>query len=284
MAILSPLKADCIIFDVDGVLMDTGKSFPEVIRESIPRVWEHILGRDRDSSPFTVRHFEVSKRYPFLNDDYDICWAILSVAASKGKDSLDQSFPTPWEWEEHLKAAEASDLPFLSWVKEAFGDLLPYDQTRKICEELYFGEEKTMELLKRKPAFEGDPGFWRQEKPLFARHWKKIPLPVGIYTGRSRRELSLALAALGWEDLPSDRSVCSDDGIKKPSPGGLETICHRLGTSWPLYFGDTASDRAALRALGRGDFIAIGNILKDSEFRFSKVDDAIRALGLFLSA
>ncbi|SMG30746.1 HAD family hydrolase [Dethiosulfovibrio salsuginis] len=284
MAILSPLKADCIIFDVDGVLMDTAKSFPEVIRESIPRVWEHILGRNNDSSPFTVRHFEVSKRFSFLNDDYDICWGILSLAAAKGKNGLDESFPTPWEWEEKLKEAEDSGQTFTAWVKESIGDILPYEQTRKICEELYFGEEKTLEILRRKPVFEGDPGLWRNERPLLNRNWRKIPLPVGIYTGRSRKELSLALLALGWEDLPGDRAVCSDDGIKKPSPEGLETVCHRLGKSWPLFFGDTASDRAALKAFGRGDFIAIGNILKDSEFRFSKVEDAIRALGLSLSA
>lgn len=283
MAILSPLKADCIIFDVDGVLMDTDQSFPEVIRGAIPRIWEHILDRKNDSSPFTVRHFETSKRFPFLNDDYDICWAILSVAAAKGKESLDESFPTPWEWEETLNKVDLSEQSLVMWMKETFGDVLSYEHTRKICEELYFGDEKTKEILKRKPVFEGDLGLWRQEKPLLKRHWKKIPLPVGIYTGRSRKELSLALEALGWEDLPADRIVCSDDGIKKPSPEGLEIVCHRLGTSWPLFFGDTASDRTALKSFRRGDFVAIGSILKDSEFRFSKVEDAIRALGLSLS-
>lgn len=284
MAILSPLKADCIVFDVDGVLMDTSQSFPEVIRNSVPRVWEHLLGRKSDASPFTIRHFETSKMFPFLNDDYDICWGILSVAAAKGKEGLDESFPTPWEWEETLRRVDLSEQSFVGWMKESFGDMLPYEQTRMICEELYFGDDKTKEVLKRKPLFEGDQGFWRNEKPLFKRHWKKIPLPIGIYTGRSRKELSLALEALGWDDMPSDRAVCSDDGIKKPSPEGLDIICHRLGTSWPLFFGDTSSDRAALKALGRGDFVAIGTILKDSEFRFSKLEDAIRALGLYLSA
>ncbi len=280
MAILSPLKADCIVFDVDGVLMDTGESFPNVIRTAVPRIWESLLGRKSDSSPFTVRHFETSKRFPSLNDDYDICWGLLSLAASKGRESLEDSFPSPWEWEEAMADATESGIPLIQWVKETLGDSVPYQEVRSICEEIYFGDEKTRKVLGREPRFQGDPGFWTKERPLISRHWRKIPLPVGIYTGRTRKELSLALDALEWSDLPPERAVCSDDGIKKPSPEGFSILCRRLETSWPLFFGDSASDRIALRNFGKGDFIAVGGILKDVEFRFPRVEDAIRALGL----
>ncbi|MEA3283815.1 MAG: HAD family hydrolase [Synergistota bacterium] len=280
MSILSPLKADCIIFDVDGVLMNTDKSFPKVIKTAIPRIWEGLLGRKIDVNPFSQRHFETSKQFSLLNDDYDICWGLVSLAASKGKESLEESFPSPWEWEETMKKIESSGLTLVAWMEENLDSTAPYDETRRCCEELYFGSDKTRELLGREPKNQDDYGFWLEETPMMKRHWKKIPLPVGIYTGRSRKELSLALEAMGWKDLPRDMAICSDDGIKKPSPEGLDLLCRRLDKSWPLFFGDTASDRASLRALGRGDFMAIGNMLKDVEFRFSNVEDAIRALGL----
>lgn len=280
MGVLSPLKADCIVFDVDGVLMETAESFPNVIREAIPRVWKSILGKNSDSSPFTVRHFETSKRFPALNDDYDICWGLLSLAASRGKDSLEESFPTPWEWEEAMADAAESGMPLIPWVQNAWGDAVPYQEVRSVCDEIYFGDEKTRELLNREPLFQGNPGLWTREKPLLSKHWSKISLPVGIYTGRNRHELSLALDSLGWSDLPPERTVCSDDGIKKPSPQGFSVLCRAMDTSWPLFFGDSAGDSIALKNFGQGSFIAIGVILKDAEFRFRRVEDAMRALGL----
>lgn len=280
MAVLSPLKADCVIFDIDGVLMDSSESYPNVLREAIPRIWESVLGRKSGQSPFTIRHFETSKRFQALNDDYDICYGLLSLAASKKNDVLEDSFPTPWEWGEAMADQEESGTPFVQWVQETWGDSVPYQEVREICEEIYFGDEKTRELLNREPHFKGNSGLWTRERPLLQRHWSKISLPTGIYTGRTRQELSLALEALDWADLPAERSVCSDDGIKKPSAAGFSVLCRTMETSWPLFFGDSASDSTALKNFGSGDFIAIGAILKDSEFRFRSVEDAMRALGL----
>lgn len=278
MSILSPLKADCVVFDVDGVIMDTSKSFPNVISKAIPWIWEHFLSGSQESSPFTIRHFETAKQFPSLNDDYDLCWALTTLAASKGNESLAASFPSPWEWEEKL--SEVGDLPIIPWFQENVSDLVPYSETRQVCEEIYFGQDKIRELMHREPIHVEALGLWKQEVPLLSKSWKSLSFPVGIYTGRSRSELGLALEALGWEDFPPELAICSDDGIKKPSPEGLEQICRRLGTCWPIFFGDTASDRTSLMAFGRGDFVAIGNTLKNVEFRFKNIEDAIRALGL----
>ncbi len=280
MSILSPLQADCIIFDVDGVLIDTRDSFPNVIKTAIHRIWTSVLGRQAEESPFSIRHFETAKQYPSFNDDYDICWALTTMAASRKDEDLDRCFPSPWQWEESILAMEASDLDMVPWFTKNFGDGVPYDETRSICQEIYFGSDKTQDLLGRTPINQDEPGLWLRESSLLKKHWNSFSLPVGIYTGRSREELALALEILQWEDLPQEQTICWDDGIRKPSPQGLQELCLHMETTWPLFFGDTASDRKSLLALGKGDFVAIGRLIKNTEFRFPNIQDALRALGL----
>ena len=41
-------KADALIFDIDGVLLDVTKSFPEVIRLCIVNGWEKFCGGAAD--------------------------------------------------------------------------------------------------------------------------------------------------------------------------------------------------------------------------------------------
>jgi phosphoglycolate phosphatase-like HAD superfamily hydrolase len=274
-------EGDLLVFDVDGVLIDTRFSYPSVIRAAIQWGWRRMLGRDTDCTGFSMRHFRISKRHPGFNDDYDIAWALLAVAAASsrlsGDERLSRAMPSPEEWGSLLETFPAAGI--VEHTIARFGDPVGRDRFRRLCEEMYLGEhfDSAERLTKAKR------GLWHAEKPLLGCHWKDLVLPVAIYTGRFLPELGLALARLGWEDFPKDRVVTPETGISKPSGEGFARLCRATGTHTPIYFGDTESDRESLRRFGRGTFVAVGGLLPEELFRYDGVAEALQDLG-FLAA
>ncbi len=268
---------DSFIFDVDGVLINVRRSYPEVIREGIRLGWHHLLGRkDVLSSPFCDEHLRVTKRHPGFNDDYDIAWAFLAAAASSGKTSLDEAFPSPKDWERTLNSCPR-DKDIAPWVIASFGNGPSREETRRLCEELYFGSDYER-IRKASPRYARGAGLWRSETPELSLHWSSLPLPCGIYTGRPRDELALALEKLGWQDFPSHLCITPEDGILKPSPEGLRLLAERMKSLFPLYFGDAQSDLEAQLRFGRGLFVAIGDVLTDHSPRRNSLREALNEL------
>lgn len=273
------IEYDCLIFDVDNVLIETSLSFPWVIRTAIQFSWRELFMGQVDGIVFTWDHFRTMKQYPYFNDDYDIAWILLEIAASNNIDrSLVKSFPSVENLQVILKNYNGEDLE--SWMEKNFGIHFSRNRVRKICAELYYGQTVFEKITGKEPFFVKCPGFWRREKALLKRHWKDLGLPVGIYTGRFHEEYILALDLLNWQDLPLDSAITADSGILKPSSEGLSLICSRIGSSKPLYFGDAESDRQSLINLGYGNFIAIGNVIRESELRFQNLEEAFRELGI----
>lgn len=254
-------KPDALIFDVDGVLLDVSRSFPQVIRVAIVKWWEKYFGT-ADCQGYTSAHEWVVKRHGAFNDDYDIAWTLLSMSAYKGGWTLSSSFPTPDELEEELGDFQGT---VEDWVTLSYGNIVPRNELREFCSSLYHGTKTT-------------PGLYQLEKPMISKKWNELPLPVAVYSGRNAPEWELAKSSLGWCDFPDDLIIHMDSGITKPSPKGLEILCDRLGAASPYFFGDTAADAKALSAFGRGKFVAIGELLPESELIFKSADDALAAL------
>ena len=253
---------DALIFDVDGVLLNVERSFPEVIRLGIQTGWETICGGKTDCAGYTADHEKIFKRHGSFNDDYDIAWTMLSIAASSGRNGLSEALPAPDRLNEELRTFSGN---VISWISERYADPVPRDAVRKMCTELYFGTEKS-------------PGLYRLETPMLRSHWEELGIPVGVYTGRNLAEWDLAKITLGWQDFPDDRIIHSDTGIYKPSPEGLELLSKRLGCSAPVFFGDTGSDMKAQAAFGRGYFVAIGNLLPEADYIYDDTESAVREI------
>lgn len=253
-------SVDMLIFDIDGVLIDTGKSFPEVIRRGIIKGFEVFTNGESDFDCPIDEHYVLLKRHGHFNDDYEISWFLTSVAAASGCKKLSEAFPSIESLRDILSSFRE---PLREWVQDNIYSEIPYDQFRNICFDLYTGKNK-------------NPGLFRLEVPQTAINWKHFGVPIGIYTGRDNKELTLALKTLGWEDFPREFAITSSSGITKPNPKGIEILCKLSGSKTPCFFGDTASDLMAHNAFGSGMFVAIGDILNDADNRFDSLTEALQ--------
>jgi phosphoglycolate phosphatase-like HAD superfamily hydrolase len=274
---------DMLIFDVDGVLIDTCESFRLATAETVRWCWEHLLGGSADCEGYTPEYFHLCKSHPAFNDDAVVAWALLRCMersrARTGSTSMKETFPSLEAWRSELDTYGQDETVEETSRRET--NRLSLSVVRSVMEEIYYGED-TYVQCKGKPVHNiGGDGFWKLEKPTLSQHWKDLGLPVGIYTGRSRIEMSLAQRQLGWLDFPQDMAVTSDEGVLKPSPLGLAMLCERSGARSPFFFGDTASDKEAWLAFRKGTFVAIGPILKtkaDGFLYFDTLEDALSAL------
>jgi phosphoglycolate phosphatase-like HAD superfamily hydrolase len=270
---------DMLIFDIDGVLIDTCDSFSSAAVETVRWCWENLLGGDADCEGYTMEYLKICKAYPAFNDDSFVAWALLCCMTRRrkrtGSKSMKGVLPSLKEWEKEVKAFNPA--------KEEETAELSQEKVGAVLEEFYYGEKAYAEY-KGTPALGiGGEGLWIKENPGTSKNWKELGLPVGIYTGRTRGEIALAQRQLNWPDFPQDMMISSDDGILKPSPLGLSILCERAGAQHPLFFGDTASDKAAWAAFGKGDFVTIGPILKAQALRegslyFDTLEEALAAL------
>ncbi|MDR3254045.1 MAG: HAD family hydrolase [Synergistaceae bacterium] len=262
----SDFSPDCLIFDVDGVLIEADKSFPEMIRAVVEDLW-HGAGFVAESPGYSAELNYVFKRHGSFNDDYDIAWSLLNIMAFRsgtnrrgenGKRSPE--FPLSPEELGDIISRCAGDC--VEWMRSAFPERFGREHVREMCVRTYFGLEE-------------QKGMYAIETPLLRSHWRSLPLPAYIYTGRNGAEWGLAKEILSWEDFPDERVIGFDSGIRKPSPRGLFSLCDAFGHERPMFFGDTASDRKAWEAFGKGHFVAIGDILRDDKPNFANVEDAL---------
>lgn len=255
---------DCLIFDVDGVLIDSSASYQETIRMAVEGEWG-AAGLIVDAPGYSPALNTVFKQHGGFNDDDHIAWGLLNIAASRdpGTGRLSRCIPDPGELEAIIRPCGAGSAR--RWLEENFAGRFSLGRVADRCMEIYRGSD-------------GQPGAYAAEKPMFDAHWRDLPLPVYVFTGRESRDWELGKGILSWDDFPDERAVTSDSGMLKPSPEGLEFICRRFGHASPLFFGDTASDKMSYEAFGRGGFVAIGSVLSSWAPNFPCVRDALSNL------
>ncbi|MCL2684461.1 MAG: hypothetical protein FWE55_04385 [Synergistaceae bacterium] len=243
---MSKLNPDCLIFDVDGVLISSRDTFVELIRLLIEREWEKS-GNIADATGYSNEMNRILKAHGSFNEDYDIAWFLLNIASSRKTKKLSEGLPSPEMLREIISECSG---PCGQWMPGRFELKFDLGYIRSLGINMYTGDD-------------GGGGMWRLDKPAIESHWSELPLPVYIYTGREMKEWRFARNILGWEDFPDERIIHLDTGIHKPSPKGLEVICSKFRHERPIFFGDTMSDKLSYDAFGRGWFAVIGDTLKD---------------------
>ncbi len=239
------MKYSAIIFDVDGVLIDTGDSFSAAAADAV-RI---TTGSQR----FTTEMARPLKLVPGFNNDWHVAIA--------GAGWVTRSDLTFTDWLDQL-AKLGGGLPA---VRQLAGpDLTIANESRltKLAMEAYGGTTACRRLYGFDPGTIDLPGHWQNERPLLSRESALPLIPLsGIVTGRSRAEMELGFQVLGWR-LPWERVVVSaDPHLDKPNPVRLLELISLLPAGNTLYVGDSRDDLLMVenaRAHSRIDFGLIG--------------------------
>jgi HAD superfamily hydrolase (TIGR01548 family) len=232
------MKADAVVLDIDGVLVDVADSYRRAIVESVESVYGDTIERD-DVQPF--------KDAGGFNDDWELTYAAaLYVLARREKPQLSLETYTG------LIAASGGGL---EGARTAIADeldpaareqvLAEWDQERlrDVFQQLYLGEELYRELEGGEPDLETQ-GYVHDESVLLAPDTREAleAWPLGVLTGRPAAEADIALERVGLA-VDDDRRFTMDDWTGgKPDPEALVALAERLEAGTVVFAGDTLDD------------------------------------------
>jgi phosphoglycolate phosphatase-like HAD superfamily hydrolase len=269
------------VFDIDGVLLDTHKSFREVIPQSVNFFLEVILQEDTRAPLMRSEDVHLYKSAGGFNNDWDVAEAGLMHALWWSRSS--QSAPSLGAFTRRIAERGGGLEGARKVMAEQLGDreaeqvLLDVDRPslERIFKELYVGGDRFVEIFGEEPRYYKGVGGMERETPLAGGpHWEAaLQHPLGILTGRIPPETRLAMERLGIEGLLDPERIVTDDGVLpvKPDPAGL---LHLVGTlqQRPLYyFGDNRDDLSTLVAareqLGADDLFFVYCLSGSSDSR-----------------
>lgn len=216
-----------MVFDVDGVLIDTAASYTEAVVRTVR--W---LIPDAPVDRAMVRLW---KRSGDWNNDWDLvyglyCWLRapdLAPAAAAARRSL-------------------ADLVAAAGARAAES----YAGAQGLFEEHYNGTARAVARYGVAPRIRNaEPLAERERIVLRPAHLVALRASgvrrFGVVTGRVRADWEQVAARL---PLPSDTAVSTDEDGRKPDPSGLALVLERLGSSEFVFVGDTLNDLRTVQA------------------------------------
>ncbi len=274
---------DLLIFDMDGVLVDVSESYRDAVRRTAQIYMEDVIGNTHTVGDLVTREDVAAlKMAGGFNNDWDLTTAILEYLLAR----LDLPRPNGAPANSPL----AKDIPaFAAQVQAQGGGLsavrgilgaarhphLSSELVKRIFEEVYLGDVLFAQDYGQVPRFIRGDGLIGRE--LLIPNFQSLislstRLPLGIATGRPRRQAEYALDRFGIRHL--FRSLVTLEDIQaaeerefnrtgqrialgKPNPFGLEEAVRRItgGSVRAGYIGDTPDD---MRAAKRAHHLAIG--------------------------
>ncbi|QFU84134.1 TIGR01548 family HAD-type hydrolase [Natronorubrum aibiense] len=235
------MRADAVVLDIDGVLVDVADSYRRAIVESVDRVYDRTI-RKADIQQF--------KDAGGFNNDWELTYAaaLYILATGEGYDESIETFTDAIaENGGGLEAAEAAVRDTLgARATQRVTDRLDRDRLRDVFQQLYLGAELYRGLEGGEPDIESR-GFIHDEPVLLDDETREALLEaydVGVVTGRPEAEAEIALERVGLEDsIPADRRFTMDDWEEgKPHPKALMTLAERFDADTVVFVGDTLDD------------------------------------------
>ena len=230
---------DAVVFDVDGVLVDTDRSYTEAVIRTV----QHFLVREaglRDDGPAvdraTLRAF---RRAGSWNNDWDLAYGLVAwLRAASGASTS--------EVRRNAVAAEAAASLAPEELARAAGPAMRWSWTevRGVFEELYNGSAVARERYGAEPRLHVARGLAADEAVVLERatldELAALGMTkVGIVTGRTAADYAQIRARLPLgEAVP----VVTDDDARKPDPALLGRVMAALDARAALVVGDTLDD------------------------------------------
>ena len=220
------MKYDGFIFDIDGVLLDTSRSFNSAIVEAVAFA--------TNSNRFTFEEIALLKSIRGFNND----WHVAVAGAGWVQYNPAVAFESFVQELDRLGGGLAAVKQVIPELTEDFERYLT-----RLAQEAYGGTTACRKLYGFDPEFIKGRGWWQTEKPTITSvQMEPILEKTGIVTGRNEAETNLAFDLLGWQ-LPYEVVAYSDDpSLDKPNPTKLKRIIDNLGCKHPVYVGDGRDD------------------------------------------
>jgi HAD superfamily hydrolase (TIGR01548 family) len=229
------MRADAVVLDVDGVLVDVADSYRRAVVEAVERVYGRTVDRD------AIQAFKDAGGF---NNDWELTYAaalfVLAREAGYGADV--ETFTAAIAEQggglgaaEAVVRAEGYDAVFDRWDRE---------RLRDVFQALYLGTDLYRDLEGGDPPVEG-AGYIHDEPVLVERETLdrlRDRYPVAVLTGRPAAEADIALSRVGLS-VPEDRRFTMDDWEEgKPHPRALVTLAERMDATRVAFAGDTLDD------------------------------------------
>ncbi len=261
------MKYDAFIFDMDGVLLDTGRSFVAAAVEAVA----YATGENT----FTLDEVLLLKTIPGFNND----WYVAAAGACWIEYLPEMTFETYLGKLEKLGGGLEALVKLVPEFNSAY-----LERLTRLTMEAYGGTTACRKLYGFDPENIIVPGYWLTESPLVTpEQIKPVLNKAGVVSGRAKGELELGFERLGWS-LPDTLVAWSDDpDLDKPNPSKLIRIVERLGADKPVYVGDTRDDLELVKNYRRltrrdMDFCLVGNLkgLEGFDLYYQKVTDFLK--------
>jgi HAD superfamily hydrolase (TIGR01548 family) len=249
------LRPEIIVFDIDGVLIDTLPSFRVAVSRTVQYYITEILKYDDTGLfilPEEVQFFKIAGGF---NDDWVLSQSIILFFIYKAitsglKDTRSvRLIPPSFEdftrdiscigegLEKVEKYISNMDNNIISEIKSR----LDKELVIRIFQEIYAGSEDMKRLYGSEPLSGKEEGLWKREQIILDKALLIPDLFYGIYTGRTASETELALNMLKL-DIPPQAIITMDSSIIKPDPRGLEIIRSYYKREILAFVGDSMDD------------------------------------------
>jgi len=204
-------RLEVVVFDIDGVLIDTANSIEDVTYEEVIQF----------------------KKFPGFNNDWDITEGLLLYKVAKHAGlvgNLTNFLEEAGKEGDGVKGIRA----LLSRIK-GFNDKWPDRKlVRQLAMEHYAGF---------KPRYFFYDGTIENEKVILDKTlWEQLPEKKAILTGRNRNETMLALSRLGINGSVACVVYDGKAGYRKPSPELLKVILEETNSTYLVFAGDSYDD------------------------------------------
>jgi HAD superfamily phosphatase len=236
------MHADCVVLDIDGVLVDVADSYRRAIVESVERVYDATVEKSE---------IQAFKNAGGFNNDWELTYgaALYVLARKEGyAESIETFTDRIAERGGGLGAAEAVIERELSTdTADRVGERWNQHRLREVFQWLYLGRDLYCELEGNLPAGvpEKHSGFIHDEPVLLdasVRKWLTERFSVGVVTGRPTAEAEIALSRVGLDIAPENRFTMDDWAEGKPHPRALVTLTERFECGSVVFVGDTIDD------------------------------------------
>ena len=253
---------DAVVFDVDGVLVDTEASYTEAVVRTVAFL---VPGAPVDRA--VVRLWRRSGDW---NNDWDLsyglyCWLVGS----------------PELLSDEAARKSLAELEAAAGEKAA----IDYATVQGIFEEHYNGTAVAVERYGVLPRVHNERPLALDERiqlvPELVAELRRMGVDkFGVVTGRVRADWAQVAARI---PLPKDVVVATDEDGRKPDPAALELVVAALAPRRFVTVGDTLNDVRMMRAYNatngvKGEIVVLCRAEDDPAYREAGAAATIRSL------